>query len=160
VLTERQGRWMLNLYPPLFCQRIRILDIAPGYTACRARVAKSVLTRNLFGTTFGGTIFAAADPMYAILYWQALARRGRSVQAWLKSARIEYRKPAATALTLQFELSAKDLTDAESALDRDGRFARTFRTEAVDTEGEVCVVVETEVVLRIPRGEQREVSAF
>jgi len=151
---------MLNLYPPLLCQRIRILDIAPGFTACRVRVAKSVLTRNLFGTTFGGTIFAAADPIHAILYWQVFARRGRSVQAWLKSARIEYRKPAATALTLKFELSQQDLTDAESALDRNGRFARSFRTEAIDTQGHVCAVVETEVYLRMPRGEQREVSAF
>jgi len=159
-LTERQGRWLLNLYPPLLVQRIRIVEIAPGFTACRVRVAKSVLTRNLFGTTFGGTIFAAADPIHAILYWQVFARRGRSVQAWLKSARIEYRKPAATALTLAFALGERDIADAESALDRDGSFVRTFRTEALDTQGRVCAVVETEVYLRLPRGGQREVSAF
>ena len=139
---------MLNLYPPLLAQRIRVVDIAPGFRSCRVRVAKSVLTRNLFGTTFGGTIFAAADPIHAILYWQVFARRGLAIQAWLKSARIEYRKPAASALTLAFVLSDADVVDAEEALEREGRFARTFRVEAIDREGQICAVVECEVVLR------------
>jgi acyl-coenzyme A thioesterase PaaI-like protein len=151
---------MLNLYPPLLAQRIRVVEIAPGFTAARVRVAKSLLTRNLFGTTFGGTIFAAADPIHAILYWQVFARRGRAVQAWLKSARIEYLRPAASALTLTFALGDGDVEDAAAALDAEGRFRRAFRTEAIDTQGQVCAVIETEVVLRLPRGAQKEVSAF
>ena len=82
------------------------------------------------------------------------------MQAWLKSGRIDYRKPAATALTLSFALTDEDVRDAEAALDAQGRFARTFRTDAVDESGQVCAVIETEVVLRVPRGEQTEVSAF
>jgi acyl-coenzyme A thioesterase PaaI-like protein len=160
VISERRGRWLLNLYPPLLCQRIRIVSIAPGFTACRVRVARSLLTRNLFGTTFGGTIFSAADPIHAVLYWQVFARRGKSIQAWLKSARVDYRKPAATALTLDFALTEGDVSDAEAALAREGRFVRTFRTEAIDAAGDVCAVIETEVYLRLPRGEQKEVSAF
>ena len=160
MLSERRGRWLLNLYPPLLCQRIRIVEIAPGFTACRVRVARSVLTRNLFGTTFGGTIFSAADPIHAVLYWQVFARRGMSIQAWLKSARVEYKKPAATALTLDFTLAGRDVTDALAALAQDGHFVRTFRTEAIDAHGEVCAVIETDVYLRLPRGAQKEVSAF
>jgi len=159
-MSERQGRWLLNLYPPFVFMRIRVLEFGPGYRSCRVRVARSLLTRNLNGTTFGGTIFSAADPLHAVMYWQVFARRGRRIQVWLRRARIDYRKPAATALTLELALSDADVTDAEAALDRDGRFRRTFETHAVDRAGDVCATIETEVDLRVPRREQRGVSAF
>jgi acyl-coenzyme A thioesterase PaaI-like protein len=160
VIGERQGKWLLNLYPPFVFGRIRVLDIGPGYRTCRVRIAKSLLTRNLNGTTFGGTIFSAADPFHALMYWQVFARRGRRVQVWLRRARIDYRKPAATPLVLEFTLGDPDVDEAEAALDRDGRFRRTFETAAVDRSGAVCATIETEVDLRVPRSEQKGVSAF
>lgn len=74
--TPRRMRRLLNLYPPFLFQRVRIARIAEGFLACDVRVKKSFLTRNLQGTTFGGTIYSAADPIYALLLWQAVAHRG------------------------------------------------------------------------------------
>ena len=160
VISRRRAKWRLSLYPPLFFSRIRVLEFGPGFRSCKIRVARSVLTRNLQGTTFGGTIFSAADPFYALLYWQIFARRGESVQAWLRSARIRYLKPAATGLTLDFRLSDDDIQQAIEALDGEGRFVRTFRVLAVDDNGESCAEIETEVYLRRTRPDQAEVSAF
>ena len=160
VLSERQGRWLLNLFPPLFFQRIRVVEFAQGYRSCRVRIRRSLLTRNLNGSLFGGTIFSAADPIYAVMYWQIFARLGERVQAWFKSASIRYVKPAASDLTLEFLLPDREVDQARAALDRDGRFARAYRTEAVDRDGEVCAVIDTEVYLRRPREGQKETSAF
>jgi acyl-coenzyme A thioesterase PaaI-like protein len=151
---------MLNLYPPLLFNRIRILGFDHDFRSCRVRVARSLLTRNLNGTTFGGTIFSAADPFYAVMFWQIFAHRGERVQAWLRTATIRYQRPAATALTLDFRLSDADVNEATEQLDREGRFVRSFRTAAVDHNEEVCAEIETEVYLRRPRGDQPEVSAF
>jgi len=158
--SERQGRWLLNLFPPLFFGGVRVLEFGPGYRTCRVRVARSLLTRNLQGTTFGGTIFSAADPFHAIMYWQVLARRGLRVQAWLKSASVAYLKPATTALTLEFALTDEDVESAVTALERDGRFERSFRVEATDPTGVVCARIDALVHLRLPRGDRRGASGF
>jgi acyl-coenzyme A thioesterase PaaI-like protein len=124
------------------------------------RVAKSLLTRNLNGTTFGGTIFSAADPFHAVMYWQVLARRGLAVRVWLKAAGVEFLRPASSALTLEFRLAEDDVADALAALERQGRFVRRFRTDAVDGRGAICARIETEVYLRLPRRGHPEGSAF
>lgn len=160
VLSERRGKWLLNLFPPWWFSRIRVTEVGEGFRRIKVRVARSRLTGNLNGTTFGGTIFSAADPLHAVLYWQVFARRGERVQVWLKSSSVDYLKPAATDLVLEAALSDEDIERADAELRRSGRFVRRFRTEAVDRLGEVCAVIETEVYLRRPRREQREISAF
>lgn len=160
VLSERRARWLLNLFPPFLFNRIRVIEFSPEFRSCRVRVKPSLLTRNLQGTMFGGTIFSAADPFHALLYWQVFAHRGLRIQAWLKSATIDYRRPVATALTFEFTLSEADIREAEQRLRSDGRFSKVHRTEAVDEQGQVCAVVDTEVYLRIPRAEQPAASAF
>ena len=158
--SERWFKLALNLYPPFLFGRTRVVRIGRDFRSCTVRVKPSLLTRNLQGSIFGGTIFSAADPFHALLYWQVFAHRGLRVQAWLRSARIEYRRPASSDLTFEFELSEEDIVEAQSGLDRDGRFAKTFTTEAIDREGRVCSVIHTEVYLRRPREEQRDTSGF
>lgn len=160
VWSRRKGRWMLNAFPPLFFSRVRVLEIGEGFRSARVRVRRSLLTRNLNGTTFGGAIFSGADPIYAVLYWQVFARRGVEVQTWLKTARIEYRRPAQTHLELEFALSESEIEAAAQELEGRSKFVRTYGIEAKDTSGEVCAFIETEVYVRRLRGDQREVSGF
>lgn len=160
VLSERLGKWMLRLYPPLFFQRIRCVRIGPGYQSAEMRVARSIWTRNLNSTTFGGTIFSAADPVYALLYWQIFARLGLSVQAWLMEARVAYRKPAATALTLQFQVPEADIAEGRQALATKGKFVKGYRVEARDESGEVCAEIETVVYLRSGQPVRKELSGW
>lgn len=159
-LTEWQCQWMLNLFPPLLLGNVRVLGFGRGFRTCRVRVGRSLLTRNLQGTTFGGTIFSAADPIVAIMYWQVLAHRGIRAQAWLKAASIAYRRPAAGALTMDFALSDDDVEAAVAAIEHEGRFERSFHVAAVDAAGTVCAEVDTLVHLRTPRAGQREASGF
>ncbi|HXV76992.1 MAG TPA: DUF4442 domain-containing protein [Candidatus Polarisedimenticolaceae bacterium] len=160
VLTPRRFRLLLRLFPPFLAGRTRVVDVSDDFLRCRVRVRRSPLTRNLQGSIFGGTIFSAADPFFAMLYWQALARRGLRVQAWIRSARIVYLKPAESALTFEFEVAENEVRQALEALEREGRFARLHTTRAVDEQGQVCAVVELEVYLRRPRDDRREAAAF
>lgn len=151
---------MLNFYPPLLFQRIRVREISPDYRRCRVVVKRSLLTRNLHGTTFGGTLFSACDPIYPVLYWQVFAREGERLQVWLKAAEVDYRKPAATDLELRFELGEEDLDAAREGLAARGRVVRIHSTEAVDREGEACAVFKTVVFLRRTGAGRPEVSGF
>lgn len=154
------AKWMLNLFPPWLVQGIRVESIDRNFRTCRVRVRRTLLTANLNGTTFGGAIFAAADPVYAVLYWQVFAHRGRQVQAWLRQAAIRYTKPATSALTLEFAVTDADVADADAALETEGRFARTHRVVAIDASGAPCAEIDTELYLRLPRAGQKGISAF
>ena len=160
VLGERYGRLLLNLFPPFMFNRIRIESLGDGFRSCRIRVRRSILTRNLNGTTFGGTIFSAADPFYAVMFWQIFARECMRVQSWLKSASIEYLRPAAGDLTLEFALTDEDIADARSTLEREGRYTRTFAVEATDPAGKVCARMTNEVYLRLETGDRTTKTEF
>lgn len=160
ILSARRMRRLLNLYPPFFFNRIRVLEIDDDFLRVRVRVARSVFTRNLQGTTFGGTIYAAADPIFAVMYWQVFAHRGERLMVWLRSAAVRYLAPAETALTLDFRLESRHIDDALRGLDDRGRWRRTHVVEAIDEVGTVCARIETEVYLRRPRSPQRDASAF
>ncbi len=145
----------MNLYPPWLFLRVRCRAIGVDYQSARVVVEKSLLTRNLNGTTFGGAIFSAADPIYAILYWQRLARCGLATEAWLESAAIRYRRPARSRLTLTFELDDATLAPARAELERSGRYSGTHVVEAVDESGVVCAIAETVAHVRFPGAEPR-----
>lgn len=152
VLSEWLARWMLRLYPPLLFQRVRVEEIGAGFRSCRVRVGRSLLNRNLNGTIFGGAIFCAADPIYALLYWQVFARRGVRLESWLKAASIRYRKPASTHVTLEFAIEDEDIEELAAQLGRTGRADRVHVTRAIDAHGDVCAEIETRVHLRYPSG--------
>lgn len=155
-LSEGTIRRMLNLFPPLFFNRIRIRRVAPGFREMEVRVRSSLLNRNLQRTIFGGTLFSAADPCFAIMYWQIFAHAGWNTEAWLKEARIEYFKPADSHLTLHFVLTQEEIDTAKNELEREGRFSRWHSTDAVNDRGEVVARIHTLVYLRMKDPEKRK----
>ena len=151
---------MLNLYPPLLFTRVRIIEFGEGFRTCRVVVKRSLLTRNLHGTTYGGAIFNGFDPIYPILYWQIFARRGEALRMWLKAADIDYRKPAASALKINFEVTDEDIERACAGMDETGKYVATHETEAVDASGDVCVRGRMHVYMRRLGEGQKAVSGF
>lgn len=155
-LTPFKAKWMMNFYPPLLVNRIFVKTISPDFRKVKVRIKKSWLNRNIQGTIFGGTIFSAADPFYALMYWQVFKQKGYKCEAWLKSAEIDYLKPGATDLNLVFELTELDIEEALKELAVKGRFQKTHLIEMINTKGEVCAQVKTHVYLRIPRMSEQE----
>jgi len=143
--SPRQLRWLLNFYPPLFFQRIRVLAIDPGYRRALVRVNHSILSRNLQGSTFGGTIYAAVDPFHALLLWQICAQEGLRVQAWMKQAVVDFIRPAESHLTIEFILDEPTVERMLRAVREDDRFAHVFQIEAKDEQGVACAVVKTDI---------------
>ncbi len=148
ILSERNARWVLSLYPPLLFQRISVKRFGSGFRTAEVRIARSLFNRNYNKTTFGGTIFSAVDPVYVFMYWQIFARKGFTIQSWLKSASIDYKKPGDTALTIHFSLSEADIQEAEDELNRVGKFVKKHPIEIRNTRNELCAFAETEIYMR------------
>lgn len=138
----------MRLYPPLLFQRIWVRGFAKDFKGVSVVIRKSFLNKNYNNSIFGGTLFAAADPFYPVLFHQIFLRKGHNVIVWLKSAEIQYLKPAAG--HMHFDISIDDVTiaEAEEILRKEGKFIKTFQIEIFNKQNELCVVVQTEAYAR------------
>jgi len=152
-LSENTLKWIMRLYPPFFFQRIWVRRFGKGFTSVEVKINKSLFNRNYNASIFGGTIFAAADPFYALMFDQIFQRKGFKTVAWLKSATIQYIKPARTALFFRIDLDEKEITKAEQELAAQGKFVNTYPITITDRNGETCAIMQNEVYIKdIRRG--------
>ncbi len=155
TVSARRMRRLFNLYPPFLFQRIKCLRVAEDFRAIDLRVRRSWLNRNHNGTIFGGTIYAAFDPVLPVMYWQCLLKRGIELQAWLMAGEVRFLKPAAGELFLEFRLTEADLDAAESELAARGKAIRAHEVQALDADGTCCAVAEVVTYLRpLRRGDE------
>lgn len=147
-VSARMLTWALRLYPPLFFQRIWVRRFYPDFRQVDVRVSRSIFNRNSNGSIFGGTIFAATDPFYALLFDQLFKRKGYDTVVWLKSSSIRFIKPAYTSLSISICIQPTDIEEAENALLTTGKFTKTFRISVTDRDGVECAEAENEVYIR------------
>lgn len=138
----------MRFYPPLFFQRIWVKRFEKDFYGAEVKIFKSLFNTNYNSSIFGGTIFSAADPFYALLFDQILRRKGFKTRVWLKSAQISYLKPGRSALYFRIQLSESDVAEAEHALKTIGKFVKAYPIEIRNKKGEVCATVLNEVYLR------------
>lgn len=148
VVSENTLKWALCLYPPLLFQRIWVQKFHPGFRAVDVKIAKSLFNTNYNGSIFGGTIYAATDPFYALLFDQILQRKGFKVRVWLKSASIQYLKPGRGHLYFTIHVTDEMIADAEAVLNTTGKFVRAYPMEIRNKQGELCATVMNEVYVR------------
>ena len=106
------------------------------------------VTRNGAGTMFGGSLYAATDPIYALLL---AANLGPDYIVWDKSASIRYRKPGREALTAEFSVSAEEIAAVRAEVERSGSCNRTYLTTFSDRHGVVHAEIEKTVYVACKR---------
>lgn len=147
-VSEHTLKWIMRFYPPLLFQRIWVRQFHKNFRGVDVKIANSLLNRNYNSSIFGGTIYAASDPFFAVLFDQIFRRKGYKTRVWLKSASIEYLKPGRTALYFSIKLSDTDIDTAKSALDDSGKFIHKYSIKIIDKNGQMCAKVINEVYIR------------
>ena len=159
VVSENMLKWAMRFYPPLFFQRIWVIKFDKGFTGVHVKISKSFLNVNYNRTIFGGTIFSASDPFFALLFDQILQRRGLKCRVWLRSAEIRYLKPGATNLYFTISLSEEQIKEAETILLTEGKFVKAYPMNIFSSEGLLCATVINEVYIRnLFKGEEQTIA--
>jgi hypothetical protein len=159
VVSENMLKWAMRFYPPLFFQRIWVIKFDKGFTGVHVKISKSFLNVNYNRTIFGGTIFSASDPFFALLFDQILQRRGLKCRVWLRSAEIRYLKPGATNLYFTISLSEEQINEAETILLTEGKFVKAYPMNIFSSEGLLCATVINEVYIRnLYKGEEQTIA--
>jgi acyl-coenzyme A thioesterase PaaI-like protein len=158
-VSENTLKWAMRFYPPLFFQRIWVKKFDKGFTGVEVKISKSLLNTNYNNSIFGGSIFSASDPFFALLFDQVLLRRGFKIRVWLKSAQINYLKPGRSNLYFRIRLTEADILEAETALKTVGKFVKSFPMEITGKDGEICARVVNEVYVRnLFKGEEETID--
>lgn len=141
----RLARWGFNLFPAYWGTGARIVYIAGDYREIRVQLPLSWRTRNYVGTTFGGSIYAAVDPIYMIMLIKSL---GPDYIVWDKSATVRFRKPARTTLFAQFIVRQEELDEIRSLLMSAERIDRVYTIHLLDAAGVLHAEVEKTIHIR------------
>ena len=145
---------ILNLFPPLLFNRIVLKEISDDFMQMKVVLRKVLFNINFHKTIFGGSIFSACDPYFPTMYYHIFANKNRKLIIWLKSAEIQYLRPADSTLNLNFEITKEDVKKVEKALDKIGKTEIWHTVEAINKKGVVCAKASMLVYLRDDKKEK------
>jgi acyl-coenzyme A thioesterase PaaI-like protein len=148
TVSENTLKWVMRLYPPMLLQRIWVKKIHKNFKGIDVKINKSVFTNNLGNSIFGGTIFSATDPFYALLLGQIMQHKGFKITVWLKSAQIQYIKPGRSDLYYTILINEDMISEVENNLIFEGKSIKAYPIEVFDKNGELCATATNEVYIR------------
>ena len=141
-------KFVLNIFPPLLFNRIVLKEISDDFLEMKVVIRRSLLNINFHKTIFGGSIFSACDPYFPTMYYHIFTNKGRKLIVWLKSAEIQYLKPADSTLKLHFKITEGEIQLAEKTLNEKGKFEIWHTVEAINKKGVICARAKMQVYLR------------
>ena len=144
--TPKSFKHLMNLYPPFFFTRTRVKYVAPDWRKVVVVLKKSLLTKNYVGTTFGGSLYQAADPFFMLMLVHILGIQDYVI--WDQSAEITFVRPARSKITYTFEIKDEDLENIREGLKKNEVVRPVFRAEGLDKNGDICVVVKKVIYIR------------
>ena len=141
-------KFVLNIFPPLLFNRIVLKEISDDFLEMKVVLRRALFNINFRKTIFGGSIFSACDPYFPTMYYHIFANKKRKLIIWLKSAEIQYLKPADSTLKLDFKITKEDIHLADNTLNEKGKFEIWHTVEAINKKGVVCARAKMQVYLR------------
>ncbi|NIQ98313.1 MAG: DUF4442 domain-containing protein, partial [Desulfuromonadales bacterium] len=126
-----------NLFPAYRRSGARLTYIADDWREVRVRLPLNWKTRNYVGTLFGGSMFAAVDPVYMMMLIKVL---GSGYRVWDKAGRIEFRRPGRGTLYARFSLPRVETDDILQRLEAVESVERVYSVELTDGDGTVHAV--------------------
>ena len=143
--NTRVSRWGFNWFPAYRSTGARIEYIGADWREVRLRLPLTWRTRNYVGTIFGGSMYAALDPIYMIMLIKLL---GPGYEVWDKAASIRFRRPGRSTLRATFVVGASDLETIRALVAQEGKSEHRFTVELVDAAGEVAASCEKLLSIR------------
>lgn len=142
---SRVRKWGFNLFPAYWCTGARITYLADDFREVRVRLPLNWRTRNYVGTIFGGSMYAAVDPVYMIMLIHNL---GPEYEVWDKAASIRFREPGRDTLRARFVLDQEEIDDIRDVLGERPKTDRRYSVDLVGGDGGVHATVEKVVHVR------------
>jgi acyl-coenzyme A thioesterase PaaI-like protein len=144
-LSTKLARWGFNFSPAYRGTGARITYIASDWREVRIKLPLNWRTRNYVGTIYGGSMYAAVDPIYMIMLIKIL---GPEYVVWDKAAAIRFKRPGKTTLYAKFILTVEEVAAIEAAVGTAPSIERNYLVELVDAAGTLHASVDKTIYIR------------
>jgi len=143
-LSERRR---LELYPPFWFMRVKVLELAPDWQRIRLKLPLNMLSRNMGNGMFGGYQASLSDPIAAL----ACAKQFPGHEVWTRHHAVDFCKVGNSDLELRFEFAPAVHAQISAELAQQGRSTPTFHFGFFRQDGSQCTWISSTVAIR-PRG--------
>jgi acyl-coenzyme A thioesterase PaaI-like protein len=144
---QRRG---FNFFPAYRGTGGRLTYLADDYHEIHVKLPLSWRTRNYVGTTFGGSMYGAIDPVYMIMLIKIL---GEDYVVWDKAATIRFRKPGRSTLYAKFRIEPGEVATIKEELTRRKSIERIYHVNLVDKDGTVYAEIDKTLYIAAKRVE-------
>lgn len=136
---------LVNYWPPYLGAGIKVKEVNKKRTRFLVSLRLTQRNKNLFGTQFGGSLYAMTDPIYAFIL---VLNLGEDYIVWDKSAHIEFKKPGRSKVFADIHIPEDRLIEIQNEIDIIGKSTYTFETQITDKDQNVIAIVSKEVYIR------------
>lgn len=136
---------LINWYPPYLGAGIKLKKFNKDLTRLEVELRKTWFNKNLFGTHFGGSLYAMCDPFYVFIVNNYL---GKGYIVWDKSAEIKFIRPGKGKVRAVFEIPIEQLQEIKEEVDEVGKKTYFFTAEVINEEGKIVAQVRKEIYVR------------
>lgn len=136
----------LELYPPWWMMRIKVLSLANDWRQVRIRLPLTWISRNMGGSMFGGFQASLADPIAPL----ACAKVFPAYQVWTRHLSMDFVRPGITDMELRFDFPPEREQAIREELRQRHRSTPSFEYGLYDNHGRLCTRVVCTVAIRPP----------
>jgi acyl-coenzyme A thioesterase PaaI-like protein len=142
--TTKIERFKFNFFPAYRGSGGRIAYISDDYHEIHIKLPLNWRTKNYVGTIFGGSMFAATDPIYMVMLIKIL---GSDYLVWDKSTNIRFKRPGKTTLFAKFLITPEEISEIKEQLETTKSIDKVYKIELKDEKGKVHAIIEKTLYL-------------
>lgn len=137
--SKKIERIKFNLFPAYRGSGGRIAYISDDYHEIHVKLPLNWRTKNYVGTIFGGSMFAATDPILMVMLIKIL---GKDYVVWDKSTNIRFKRPGKETLFAKFLITPEEISEIKSQLEETKSIDKIYKIELKNKAGKVHCIVE------------------
>ena len=138
----------INVYPPFLGAGVRVRQSKADPHTIVSSMALRPWNRNLFGTHFGGSLYAMCDPFFAIILVRTL---GPGYVVWDRSASIDFLRPGRGTVRATFHVPPEEVARIRDRADAGEKVEPGFIAEVVGEDGTLVARVGKKLYVRKAR---------
>ena len=149
---------LFNLSPMYRRSCGKILTVSEDLHQVNIVIRLSYRNKNYVGSMFGGSLFAATDPIYMIQLMQIL---GKEYVVWDKATEIKFKKPVYQNAFVKFEFTTDEIqyikqrVEAEKEIDLVKQLVITDRNEKIYTEISKTIYISSKTYYKEKRAKKK-----
>lgn len=141
-VESRLWRWGGNVFPAYRRSGGKLVYVASDFQRVKVKLPCNWLTKNHMGMIWGGSLYAALDPIYGVMLYKLLNRKYNVIDS---KANIQFLKPGQETLYADFKITNEELLRIRKCLAVQNKMVVHYQIDLRNKQGNVHAVCNKEI---------------